>query len=253
MTGSHTMTGGVALVTGGASGIGRATCQALADDGYRLSVVDLNGAGANEAAAAMPTESLACTADVADPDDLQAAVAGTTAAFGRIDLVVACAGITGGPEATVCHRTPVEELDRVLAVNVRGAFLTARAVLPTMLDQGQGHIVVVASVAGLVAFPGRSAYTVSKGAAVQLARSLAVDYGPVGIRANAVCPGFVDTPMTRWRLEDPELRAAVESRIPLGRVADATTIAGAISALASERLGYANGTALVVDGGWTAQ
>jgi len=154
--------------------------------------------------------------------------------------------------ATVCHETPVEELDRVLAVNVRGPFLCTRAALPTMLRQGSGHIITVASVAGLIAFPGRCAYTTSKGAAVMFTKSLAVDYAAAGIRANAVCPGFVQTPMTQWRLDVPELRAEVEAHIPLRRVAQPEEIADAIALLASDRLNYLTGHALVLDGGWTA-
>jgi NAD(P)-dependent dehydrogenase (short-subunit alcohol dehydrogenase family) len=140
----------------------------------------------------------------------------------------------------------------VHAVNVRGPFLCTRAVLPAMLSQKSGHVITVASVAGLVAFPGRCAYTASKGAAIQFTRSLAVDYAAAGIRANAICPGMVETPMTQWRLDVPELRAQVESRIPMGRVATPEEIADAVSALASDRLVYMTGQTLVIDGGWTA-
>jgi NAD(P)-dependent dehydrogenase (short-subunit alcohol dehydrogenase family) len=121
-----------------------------------------------------------------------------------------------------------------------------------MLAQGNGHVITVASIAGLVAFPGRCAYTASKGAAVMFTKSLAVDYAATGIRANAVCPGMVETPMTRWRLDQPELRAQVESKIPLGRVAQPEEVAEAIALLASDRLVYLTGHALVLDGGWTA-
>lgn len=239
----------VALVTGGASGIGRATCDRLADDGYRVAVLDVDGDGAQQAA---PADGMAVVADVTDPEEVREAVDRVADELGRIDLLVNNAGITGSREATVCHATPVEELDRVLAVNVRGPFLTARAVLPVMLDRGAGHVITVASIAGLVAFPGRCAYTTSKGAALQLARSLAVDYAEHGIRSNAVCPGFVETPMTQWRLDRPELAAQVTDRIPTGRVAQPGEIADAIAALAGDRLAYMTGSALVVDGGWTA-
>jgi NAD(P)-dependent dehydrogenase (short-subunit alcohol dehydrogenase family) len=121
-----------------------------------------------------------------------------------------------------------------------------------MLAQRSGHVITIASVAGLVAFPGRCAYTASKGAAVQFTKSLAVDYATQGIRANAVCPGMVATAMTQWRLDQPELRAQAEARIPLGRVAQPADIADAVALLASERLSYLNGHAMAVDGGWTA-
>jgi NAD(P)-dependent dehydrogenase (short-subunit alcohol dehydrogenase family) len=189
---------------------------------------------------------------VADPDDVRRAFVEILEAFGRVDVLVNNAGITGSAAATVCHETPVEEFDKVIAVNIRGPFLCARAVLPTMLEQGSGHIITIASVAGLVVFPGRCAYTTSKGAAVQFAKSLAVDYAARGIRSNAVCPGFVQTPMTQWRLDVPELRAQVEANVPMGRVAQPEEIADAVALLASDRLTYLNGHAFVVDGGWTA-
>ena len=233
------------VVTGGASGIGRATVKRLVADGFRVAVLDLGDAAGSGA-------ELTLRADVTDPAEVESAIEQVLAAFGRIDVLVNNAGITGSAQATVCHETPVQDFDRVLSVNVRGPFLCSRAVLPTMLSQGSGHIITVASVAGLVAFPGRCAYTTSKGAAVLFTKSLAVDYASKGIRANAVCPGFVQTPMTQWRLDVPELRAQVESTIPMGRVAQPEEIAEAIAMLASDTLVYLTGHALVVDGGATA-
>lgn len=233
------------MVTGGASGIGRATVKRLVADGFRVAVLDLGDAAGSGA-------ELTLRADVTDPAEVESAIEQVLAAFGRIDVLVNNAGITGSAQATVCHETPVQDFDRVLSVNVRGPFLCSRAVLPTMLSQGSGHIITVASVAGLVAFPGRCAYTTSKGAAVLFTKSLAVDYASKGIRANAVCPGFVQTPMTQWRLDVPELRAQVESTIPMGRVAQPEEIAEAIAMLASDTLVYLTGHALVVDGGATA-
>ena len=171
---------------------------------------------------------------------------------GGVDVLVNNAGVTGGPSATTCHETPVEAWDQVFGVNVRGAFLCTRAVLPAMLERRSGHVITVASAAGIVAFPGRCAYTASKGAAVLFTKSLAVDYAAAGIRANAVCPGMAETPMTKWRLDVPELRARVEAGIPMGRVAQPEEIADAIALLASDHLAYMTGHALVLDGGWTA-
>jgi len=233
------------VVTGGASGIGQATVTRLVADGFRVAVLDLGDAAGSGA-------ELTLRADVTDPAEVESAIEQVLAAFGRIDVLVNNAGITGSAQATICHETPIQDWDRVLSVNVRGPFLCTRAVLPTMLSQGSGHIITVASVAGLVAFPGRCAYTTSKGAAVLFTKSLAVDYASKGIRANAVCPGFVQTPMTQWRLDVPELRAQVESTIPMGRVAQPEEIAEAIAMLASDRLVYLTGHSLVVDGGATA-
>ncbi len=190
--------------------------------------------------------------DVTDQDAVRRAVDEVLERFGRIDVLVNNAGITGSPAATILHETPVDEWDRVHAVNVRGPFLCSRAVLPTMIEQGAGHIITIASVAGLVAFPGRAAYTASKGAAVMLTKSIAVDYATYGVRANAVCPGMVYTPMTSWRLDQPELRERVERQIPLGRVAQPEEIAEAVALLASGRFGYMTGHPLVIDGGMSA-
>jgi NAD(P)-dependent dehydrogenase (short-subunit alcohol dehydrogenase family) len=239
----------VALVTGGASGIGLASCARLRADGFTLAVCDLDGAGA--ASSAGPA-GLGRGLDVADAGAVEAFVAEVVGAYGRVDVLVNNAGIAGNQEATVLHSTPVQEWDRVLAVNVRGPFLFSRSVLPVMVEQRSGHVVTIASVAGQVAFPGRSAYTASKGAALMLARSIAVDYAQYGIRSNAVCPGMAETAMTKWRLDVPELRAAIESRIPIGRVASPDDVADLVALLASDRLSYVTGAALVVDGGYTA-
>jgi len=233
----------VAVVTGGASGIGLATCIRLTAEGYRVAAIDVSRAADGA--------ELAIRADVADPGNVERAFGEVMGTLGRVDLLVNNAGITGSQQATICHTTPVEEWDRVITVNVRGPFLCTRAVLPAMLRQGSGHIITIASIAGLVAFPQRCAYTASKGAAVMFTKSIAADYAAHGIRANAVCPGFVQTPMTQWRLDDPELRASVEARIPLGRVARVDEIAQAVAMLANNSLTYLTGHALVVDGGWT--
>jgi NAD(P)-dependent dehydrogenase (short-subunit alcohol dehydrogenase family) len=240
----------VAVVTGGGSGIGRATAARLATEGFRVAVIDID---AEAAAGAAGEAGIGIGADVAEPVHVERAIRQVIDSFDHIDVLVNNAGISGSAAATVCHETPVEEWDRVFAVNARGAFLCARATLPDMVRRGHGHVITVASTAGLVAFPGRCAYTASKGAALQLTRSLAVDYAGAGIRANAVCPGFVQTPMTQWRLDVPELRARVEANIPLGRVAQPDEIAEAIVLLASDRLAYVTGHAFVIDGGWTAR
>jgi NAD(P)-dependent dehydrogenase (short-subunit alcohol dehydrogenase family) len=236
----------VAVVTGGGSGIGLATCARLAKDGFQVAALDLRPAGA----AAVATLTVRC--DVTDEADITLAIESVASQLGPVDVLVNNAGITGSPAATSCGETPVAEWDAVFAVNVRGAFLCSRAVLPSMVARGAGHIITIASVAGLVAFPGRCAYTASKGAALMLTRSIAVDYAAAGIQANAVCPGMVYTPMTAWRLDQPELRAEVEARIPAGRVATPDEIADAVALLASGRLGYMTGHPLVVDGGMSA-
>ncbi|MGQ0465741.1 MAG: SDR family NAD(P)-dependent oxidoreductase [Sporichthyaceae bacterium] len=239
----------VAVVTGGGSGIGAATCARLIAEGLEVAVLDLDGDAAKCVAG---SAAFSHAVDVADAASVDAAFGAVLREFGRVDVLVANAGITGSPAAGPCHTTPIEEWDRVQAVNVRGPYLCARAVLPGMLERRSGHVVTVASVAGTVAFPGRCAYTTSKGAALMFARSLAVDYGPSGIRSNAVCPGMVHTPMTAWRLDVPEMREAMEAKVPLGRVAKPDDIADAIALLATGRMAYMNGSAVVLDGGWTS-
>jgi NAD(P)-dependent dehydrogenase (short-subunit alcohol dehydrogenase family) len=240
------VTSRAALVTGAASGIGRACVERLIAGGTAVAAIDL------DAAAMRDLDVLALEADVTDDAAVQAAVARAEAELGPLDAVVNVAGITGSADAAGCHVTPVDEWRRVIDVNLTGPFLVCHAALGGMLERGKGSIVNVASAAGLVAFPGRCAYSASKGGVVQLTRSLAADYAARGIRANAVCPGMVDTPMTHWRLEQPELRAAVLQKIPAGRVATADEVAEAVVLLTGDGLAYMNGAMLVIDGGWTA-
>ena len=239
--------GRVAVVTGGGSGIGRATCARLRQERFRLAVLDLDADTASEAAAG----GIGIGVDVSDPAAVSGAFATVEEVLGPVDVLVNNAGITGSVAAARLHETPLDEWDRVMAVNVRGVYLCSRAALKSMLPRRSGHIITVASVAGMDPFPARAVYSVSKAAALLLARSIAADYAVDGIRSNAVCPGMVETPMTKWRLDQPDLRAAVEARIPVGRVAQPEDIAEAIALLASERLSYMTGHGLVVDGGWT--
>jgi NAD(P)-dependent dehydrogenase (short-subunit alcohol dehydrogenase family) len=240
------VTPAVALVTGAGSGIGRACAERLAAGGARVAAVDL------DVRLMDGLDALPLAADVSDEAAVAAAVARAEDELGPLDAVVNVAGITGTRAAAECHVTPGEEWRRVLDVNLTGPFLVCHAALPGMLERGRGTIVNVASVAGLVAFPGRCAYSASKGGVVQLTRSLAADYAARGIRANAICPGMVDTPMTRWRLEDPDLRGAVLERIPAGRVATTEEVAEAVALLSGDAMPYMNGAMLVLDGGWTA-
>jgi NAD(P)-dependent dehydrogenase (short-subunit alcohol dehydrogenase family) len=246
----------VALVTGAASGNGRAIAGRLLRDGTTVVAVDADGEGLEATRRADWAEAsgrlLGIAADVARAEDVSAAVGAALERFGRIDVLVNNAGINGGPRATLLADTPVEDYDRVLAVNLRGVFLFCRATLPIMLEQGGGAIVNIASVAGLVAFPGRAAYSISKGGVVQLTRSIAVDYGGRGIRCNALCPGMIETPMTRWRLEQPAMRAQVLEHIPQREIGMPADVAGAVSFLCSADARYFNGAALVMDGAYTA-
>jgi NAD(P)-dependent dehydrogenase (short-subunit alcohol dehydrogenase family) len=243
------------LVTGAASGNGHAIASRFLADGAFVVAVDVGADGLERAATgwAGHGDRVVCiTADVSDAADMDAAVATAVERFGRLDVLVNNAGITGTQAATTVHETPIDEFDRVIAVNVRGSFLGCRAALPRMLEQGGGVIVNIASVAGLVAFPGRAAYSTSKSAVIGLTRSIAADYAARGIRCNAVCPGMIDTPMTRWRLEQPALRAQILERIPQREIGEASDVAGAVAFLAGPDARYFNGATVVLDGGYTS-
>ncbi len=244
------------IVTGAASGIGRAIATRFLNEGERVAAFDVDAAALEatrrESWPQAGERFVAIAGDVSNAADAARAVAATRERFGRIDVLVNNAGITGGPNATKLHETSVDDFDRVWGVNTRGVFLMCHAAIPHFLDQGAGTIVNIASVAGYVAFPGRAAYTVTKGAVVMLTRSIAVDYAAAGIRCNAVCPGMIDTPMTHWRLEQPDLRAQVNARIPQGDVGRVDDVANAVWFLASSEARYMNGSSLVVDGAYSS-
>lgn len=235
----------VAVVTGGGSGIGLATCEQLRRDGFTLAVLGRNGVKAAQAAG----EGIGISTDVSDPGQVEAAFAAVEEQLGPVELVVNNAGTPGARTPMPFHETPLEVWDRIMAVNLRGSYLCSQQALRFMIPRQSGHIITVASVAALTPAPGRAAYSASKGAAVLMAKAIAIEYASQGIRSNAVCPGIVETPMTAWRLDKPDLRATVEARIPLGRVAQPKDIASAISLLASDQFSYVNGHAMVVDGG----
>jgi len=206
------LAGRVALVTGAAGGIGAATARALAADGARVVVADVaDGARTVAEVEAAGGEALAVHCDVSDAEQVEAAVAGAVAHFGALDVLVNDAGISGG--SSLAHETEVEVWARVLAVNLTGTFLCTRAAMPHLLASGRGRIVNVASTYGLVGAPLAPAYCASKGGVVNLTRQLAVDYSALGVRVNAVCPGYIDTDMGGYRASlGPEGQVAANAR-----------------------------------------
>jgi 2-(R)-hydroxypropyl-CoM dehydrogenase len=244
--------GKVAIVTGAGSGIGRAIAIAYGREGAQVVVADMNLDGAQETIKEFGearNNSFAEAADVTKWGDVDALVTKTLDQFGRVDILVNNVGTPGSQEAMQMHTTPEQEWDRVVAVNLKSVYLCSKRVIPEMIEAGSGKIINLSSVAGIVAFPGRAAYTATKGAVSLLTKSMALDYSKYRINVNALCPGMVETPMTKWRLDDPELRKEVLQWIPMDRIGIPDDIKGAAVFLASSDSDYVSGHLLVVDGG----
>lgn len=243
--------GRVALVTGGASGIGREAAIALARRGARVMVADWNEEGAAETAAAIVQaggEAGSLRADVSQADDTRAMVDAAVARFGRLDVAVNSAGV-GGVRARTAEY-PKDAWDAVLAVNLTGVYLSMKHQIPAMLAWGGGSIVNVSSVAGVLGFPHYAAYSASKHGVIGLTRTAALEYGRAGIRVNAVCPAFTRTPMVdALTAGSAEFEQKLEAAIPIGRLGTVAEIAEAIVYLCSGAAGFTNGHALVLDGG----
>lgn len=244
--------GRVALVTGAATGLGQAISIALGGRGACVAVSDKPGVSTAETTAlveAQGAEVLAVDLDITDHQQIAAAVSRVTAEWGRLDIVVNNAGINrpvSGLEATP------ETWDEHFAVNVKGGFFVAQAAAPHMIAQGWGRVIFISSQSGLVGVPGQPVYCASKGAVINLVRTLAVEWAPHGVTVNAIAPTFIETNLTRKRLENPEFRAYVLRQIPGGKLAQPDDVAAAAVFLASEQAGMVTGTTLSVDGGWTA-
>ena len=248
--------GKVAIVTGAASGIGRASAHLFAREGAEVVVADLPSTAGDETAARIRQDggqALFVPVDVAEPAMVEHMVRAAVETFGRVDVLFNNAGVNF--PGTVVDVT--EEIwQRSLDVNLKGVMLGCRFAIPQMLENGGGSIVNTASMLGLVASPRQAPYAAAKGAVVQLTRQIAVDYAARNIRVNCICPSEVDTPMNRRFIEgtpDPAAaRRRVLARIPLNRMAEPEEIAAVALFLASDDSSYVTGVALPVDGGLTA-
>jgi meso-butanediol dehydrogenase/(S,S)-butanediol dehydrogenase/diacetyl reductase len=248
------MSQSVALVTGGGSGIGRATARDLASRGYAVGVLDISGGSAQAVVDEIEASSgraLALTGDVSVERDVQEAVRAVVSELGPLRVAVACAGIEVTGEVTTMN---LDEWRRAFAVNVDGVMLTARAAIPAIRHHGEGGaFVAISSDAGVLGTAGWATYTATKHAVIGLIRCLALDYGPLGIRSNVVAPSFVNTPMMDRIFQGVEgERAGWEKRIPLGRFAAPEEVARVIAHLVSDEASYTNGHVYMVDGGETA-
>jgi gluconate 5-dehydrogenase len=241
------------MITGGASGLGRQIALAYAEAGACLALIDLDTDAVTQTLASCGGDGVAVGADVTDEAELTRAISRIHAEVGDVDVVVNNAGIGGVGPPTPAHTTTRAEWERVLAVNLVAPAMISRAVLPAMMARRSGVIVNVASAVGMIAFANRSPYAASKGGLIQLTRTLAVEYAAHGIRVNALCPGWMETPLTRARLDQPGVDEVIRVQIPMGRVADPREVADAAVFLASDASRYMTGQTLVVDGGWTAQ
>lgn len=244
--------GKVVIVTGAASGIGLATAKRLLADGATVVGADLSDAPGD-----LGDRWIYVATDVTDEAAVAALVAAAVEAGGRVDGVVTAAGVAGGGLA---HQVEAEEWHRVIGVNLTGTFFVAKRVIAQLLaqepvDGERGSVVTIASIEGLEGTAGGSAYNASKGGVVLLTKNLAIDYGPSGIRANTICPGFIQTPMTGALFEMEGMEAVAEGYLlehALRRYGQPEEIAAAARFLLSSDASFVTGHALVVDGGYTA-
>jgi len=247
--------GKVALITGAGSGMGRAAAELFASEGARVVITDVDdgaGASAVDAVRAAGGEATFVRANVAEWDDCQAMVAAAVDTYGGLHVLYNNAGIFPGDDGGVLD-TPQDTWRRVMAVNLEGVWLGCRAGIPALLASGGGAIVNVASFVALMgAATAQIAYTASKGGVLSMTREIAVEYARQGIRANALCPGPIETPLLQELLADPDRRARRMVHIPMGRLGRAEELAKAALFLASDDASFMTGAALVVDGGITA-
>ncbi|HET7727713.1 MAG TPA: glucose 1-dehydrogenase [Candidatus Limnocylindrales bacterium] len=247
--------GKVAIITGGASGMGRVAGTMFAREGARVVLADVSEEAAESAAAdvrAAGGDATAVVADVSLEDDARRMVEHAVATYGRVDCLYNNAGIMPAADHSVID-TDVDTWDRVMAVNVRGVFLGCKYAIPRMVEQGSGSIINIASfVAILGCSVPQDAYTASKGAVLALTRSLAVQFAPQGVRTNAISPGPIETPLLLdWLVKDEEAKRIRLARNPTGRFGKPEEIVHVAIYLASDESRWTNGANLVIDGGIT--
>ncbi|OGS41583.1 MAG: short-chain dehydrogenase [Elusimicrobia bacterium RIFOXYD12_FULL_66_9] len=253
---SGRLDGKVCLVTGAGSGMGRAAVVRFAREGACVVAADVDLAAVKESVALAETaggKALAVRMDVSKEDEVRAGIQAGVKAFGKIDVLYNNAGIFPAADHSVVD-TDEAVWDKVFAVNVKGIYLVCKHGIPELIAAGGGSVINVASFVALVgcSVP-QDAYTASKGAVLALTKSLAVQFGPKGVRANAICPGPIETPLlSAWLFKEPAEKAKRLNRIPMGRFGKSEDIVNMALFLASDESSWTNGAALVVDGGITS-
>jgi NAD(P)-dependent dehydrogenase (short-subunit alcohol dehydrogenase family) len=251
---SFRLDGKIALVTGGARGLGRTMAMALAEAGADIALsgrsVDACAEAADAIASATGRRARGFAADVTKLADVERLATEVEAALGPVDILVNNAGIN--------IRGPLQQLseadwDAVIDTNLKGPFLCARAFGPRMVTRGWGRVVNLGSVLGVIALPGRAPYASSKAGVINLTRVLALEWAGTGVTANAICPGAFATEMNRTLLDDPVKYKEFVAQIPMGRWGELDELTGAVVFLSSDASSYVTGTSIFVDGGWIAR
>ena len=238
-----------AIITGGGSGIGLACAKLFSNEGAKVAIIGRRKNRLELAAKEVKGHILPVVGDLTNNNDLDNLISKTLHAFKKIDIVVNNGGIFSGSSV---HETKDEDWNTIMNTNINSVFQLTKRVLPHMMKRKAGTFVHIASILGLVAAPGVAAYNVSKGALLQFNRSIAMEYGSLGIRSNAVCPGLVKTEMTEDLMKDEELMLEWSKDYPIGRFGVPEDIASACLYLASDESSFVTGVALPVDGGFTA-
>ena len=251
--------GKVALITGAGSGIGESTAELFTAEGAVVAAQDIDSATAERVASLVEEsggQGIALSGDVSSKADAERIVSETVERFGRVDILVNSAGVT--PRYARPEWDFEQTWDWVVSINLKGTYLMSWFAVNEMKRQGSGAIVNLASIIGLVGYPagfgdGFNAYPHSKGGVVQMTRDMGVGLAKTGIRVNAICPGFLFTPLTRTLTDNPDMLAKLEANHPMGRLGRPEEVAAAAVFLASDEASFITGTCLTVDGGYTAQ
>jgi NAD(P)-dependent dehydrogenase (short-subunit alcohol dehydrogenase family) len=254
------LNGKVALVTGGASGIGRATALTFAREGAKLIIADMHEDGGQQTVHIIQEnggEATFVKMDVTQPTEVEALISKAVESYGRLDCAYNNAGISGAgigsEQRTLTAEYPAERWHQVIAINLTGVWLCMKYEIAQMLKQGGGTIVNTASVAGLIGLPYASAYVASKHGVVGLTKTAALEYAKQGIRVNCVCPGYIQTPMTAAGMQDPARMALMIANEPVGRMGQPEEVAAAVVWLCSDAASFVTGHTMTVDGGYIAQ